>query len=70
MDRIRGEVIWETLSYSQRIALKNSLTSDYHFDPKERWSRLTPCQQAALLKIDWEFTLGVRFPQLNSKKEK
>lgn len=67
MERERAEVVWEFLTLSQRIALKNSLSQDFHFKPESRWSELSPGQQQSLLRIDWEFTLGKKFPQLNQK---
>lgn len=69
MDALRAEVIWEILDYSQRVSITNTLyiTEFRNGMAKCRWSELSAREREALLKIDWEFTLGKRFPQLNSK---
>jgi hypothetical protein len=69
MDKLHAEVIWEAITYAQRIAITNSLyiTEFRNGMAQGSWKSLSKSEQEALLKLDWEFILGKNFPQVKSK---
>lgn len=63
MNRDRAETLWGGISSTQRICLNQSLNNDFPSDLwRKHWSDLKEHEKEALLRIDWDVTLGVRFP--------
>jgi len=67
MNEERAEVIWSSLSYSQRVALLDMLHSEERTWEQEQWkkswSKLSETTRKNLRKLDWNVSLGINFPQ-------
>jgi len=68
MNEERAEVIWSSLTYTQRIALLNMLfySEERTWEQeqwKKSWSKLSETTRTNLRKLDWSVSLGINFPQ-------
>ena len=67
MNRDRAETLWGGLSSTQRIALNRMLDDTFSTEIwRKHWSDLKEHEKEALLRLDWDISLGVRFPDFRA----